>query len=187
MLKRWLMTCMAGIALLSGCASTIDPKDETLSLVYGYFDMDDAPSNFEWVSIKKYGDDDLWYNARGRKDGLFLHVGVAPGSYQVDAFGGMGGIPLLTRKPYKYNFGNNGRNDTAIRIRAPGVYYMGAYKYVDHPGGFFKQAKFEMKPIPHTSEKEVLQRVISTLESDSGLKMYTHQIDMAKRRMATLK
>lgn len=188
---RALPAFLCSLTLLSvslgGCAGTpIDPKDDSVSLVYAYFDMADAPSNLEWASLKRYGEkENLWYSMAAR-EGLVFHIGITPGSYQIEKFGGMGGIPLLTRKPYEYLFGTQGRNDTAVRITKPGVYFLGAYKYIDHAGGLFKADKFEMKPLPAPSEKEVLQRLITLLESDSELKMYGRQIALAKRRLSEL-
>lgn len=185
---RWLLAVAACGLLAAGCASKgdpIDPKDETLSMVYGYFDMKDAPSDLRWVSIKKYGDKPLFYGA-GAKEGLFWHVGVASGSYQVETFGGQGGIPMLTSRPYRYNFGTRGRNDTATRIQKPGLYYMGTYKYVEHRGGFMEADKFEMKPSKTPSERELLQRLVKEMESDDELKIYTRQIGWAKKRLAEL-
>ncbi len=196
MSTRWmsvqtLWTSLCSVTLLAlilgGCAGTpVDPKDESVSMVFGYFDMADAPSNLEWASLKRYGDKDpRWYDMAARQ-GLVFHIGIAPGSYQVEKFGGMGGIPLLTRKPYEYHFGTRGRNETAVRITKPGIYFLGAYKYVDHAGGLFKADKFEMKALGAPSEKELLQRLIALLESDSELKMYRRQIALAKQRLAEL-
>jgi len=173
--------------VLGGCAGTpIDPKDESVSLVFGYFDMADAPSNLQWASLKRYdAKEPVWYDMAAR-DGLIYHIGIASGSYQVEKFGGQGGIPLLTRAPYEYNFGTRGRNETAIRIQTPGVYFLGAYKYIDRPGGLFKADKFQMKPIKEPSEKDLLQRLITLLESDSDTKIYTRQIAWAKKRLVEL-
>ena len=184
-----LWTCLLGAVLvLNGCASAppVDSKDESVSIVFGYFDMADAPSNLQWVSLKRYGDKEaVWYDMAAR-DGLVFHVGIRSGSYQVEKFGGMGGIPLLTRQRHEYNFGTRGRNDTAIRIQKAGIYFLGAYKYVDRPGGLFRADKFEMEPLKTPSEKELLQRLITMLESDSELKIYTRQIALAKKRLAAL-
>jgi hypothetical protein len=43
-----------------------------------------------------------------------------------------------------------------------------------------------MKPIKEPSEKELLQRLIRLLESDSDTKIYTRQIAWAKKRLAEL-
>ena len=116
MKARWLIPLTLAF-LLAGCASTedVDVKDATVSLVFGYFDMKDAPSDLEWVSLKRYGTADEkqkagWSYTLAAKEGLFFHVGIRPGSYQVDRFGGTGGIPLLTRRPFEYDFGGRGRN-----------------------------------------------------------------------------
>jgi hypothetical protein len=185
MLNRWKLVIVGFGFVLAGCASTpVDPKDEALSLVYGYVNMSDAPSKLEWVSIKKYSGEGGRYNLPA-KDGLFWHIGVEPGSYQVEKFGGTGGF-FLARHEYEYNFGTRGRNESAIRITNPGMFYMGAYKYVDHPGGFLKQDKFDMKPTKEPSEKEVLRRLIKQLESDDDMRPYTRQLELAKKRLATL-
>lgn len=171
--------------ILGGCAGTpIDPKDESVSLVFGYFDMADAPSELEWASLKRYGEKESGWYTMDARDGLVFHIGIGSGSYQVEKFGGDGGI--LSRGRYEYNFGTRGRNETAIRIQKAGIYFIGAYKYLDRPGGLFKADKFHMKPIKEPSEKELLQRLIAVLESDSDYKIYTRQIALAKKRLAEL-
>jgi hypothetical protein len=123
----------------------------------------------------------------GAKEGLFFHVGIRPGSYQVDRFGGMGGIPLLTRRPFEYDFGGKGRNRTATRIHRPGVYFLGAHRYVNHAGkGFFEADRFDMAPAKSPGEKELLQQLIQHLEADRELARYTRQIERLKKRLAEL-
>lgn len=186
---KWLLPVLLSLGVL-GCASgpgKIDPKDESLSLIYGYFDMTDAPSNVEWVFIKNYGNSkDEGYRI-GAKDGLFLHVGVEKGSYQVSTFGGVGGIPMLTRRDFRYDFGSKGRNSTALRITTPGVYFLGAHRYVNHAGkGMFDPDKFEMRPARTPTEKEVLKKVIQQLESDADLAEYKRALRLAKQRLSAL-
>jgi hypothetical protein len=188
--RRWLLTTAMAL-VLTGCASgpPVDTRDETRSLVFGYFDMTDAPSKLEWVSLRKYDTTQKpgeWYGLAVR-DGLFFHVGIGPGSYQVEKFGGMGGIPLLTRRPFEYDFGSKGRNGTAVRVREPGLYFLGAHQYVNHAGkGLFAPDKFEMKPVTTPTEKELLQRLVKELESDKALSGYTRQLGLARRRLAEL-
>src|SRR5688500_7643076 len=186
---KWLLSVLLALAVL-GCASgpgKIDPKAESLSVVYGYFDMADAPSSLDWVFIKQYGNNkDEGYRV-GAKEGLWLHVGIEPGSYQVATFGGVGGIPLLTRRDFRYDFGSKGRNSTALRITKPGVYFFGSHRYINHAGkGFFSPDKFEMRPAPKPGEKEVLKMVIHQLETDKDLAEYTRALRLAKQRLAAL-
>src|SRR5262245_53087908 len=188
---RWLLTAVMAF-VLAGCASgpgSVDTKDGMLSLVFGYFNMKDAPSSLEWVSLKRYDSakkEGEWYNLAAR-DGLFFHVGIRPGSYQVDKFGGMGGIPLLTRRRFEYDFGGKGRNDTAVRIEKPGIYFLGAHQYVNRAGnGLFASDRFEMKSATTPTEKELLQLLIKELESDNAPSGYTRQLGLARQRLAEL-
>src|SRR5918996_3560271 len=157
--------------LVAGCGGTpVSSSDETLSLVFGYFDMKEAPTKVQWVGLKQYGSKDAGTYTISAEDGLFFHVGIEPGSYQVDKFGGSG----FLRGDYVYNFGGKGRNTTAIRIQKPGVYFLGAHRYVNHAGkGLFAPDKFEMVSTKAPSEKELLQRLIKRLENDRELAAYT--------------
>ena len=182
-----LFVVLSFLLIIGGCAGArVDPKNESVSLVYGYFDMKGAPSSLEWVSIKRYGGDEPAFYRIRTYDGLFFHVGVEPGSYQVEQFGGVGGIPLLTRRDFVYNFGTRGRNGSAVRVQRPSIYFMGAFKYVDHPGGFFKADTFDMEATKQPTEKEVLQRLIKELEADKDYREYTRQLGLAKKRLVEL-
>ena len=176
---------LLAVALLAACGGTapVASDDETLSLVFGYFDMGDAPTKVNWVGLKQYGGKDAGTYNLAVKDGLFFHIGIEPGSYQVDKFGGS----AFLRGDYVYNFGSKGRNTTAIRIQKPGVYFLGAHRYVNHAGkGFFAPDKFDMEPAKSPSEKDLLQRVIKRLESDSSLAPYKRQLRLARERLAKL-
>ena len=171
------------ILLVAGCATSapVDPKDPSLSLVYGYIDMADAPSSLGWVRIKLYDGKNEGYQAAVRK-GLFFHVGLEPGPYQVERFGRH--PTFFSNTEYSYDFGTRGRNETAIRIDKPDVYFVGAYKYVDIPTGWFEQGKFKMERTKTPSERELLTRLLAILQDDYG--QYGRQIAMVRQRLAQL-
>lgn len=176
-LLRWLLL----IVLAAGCASTPDAPQkpaDAVSIVFGFFDMTAAPSDLEWISLKRL---DSRENERYRvsaRDGFFFQLGVWPGAYEVDQFGGSSGFPPLTRRPVEYDFRANGRNPTAIRIDRSGVYFLGAYEFVAPSG--------EMRALAVPSEKQLLQRVIRELETDRALRGRTRELQMAKARLAEL-
>src|SRR5687767_12081675 len=93
--RRLLFAAFSAAALAAGCstpATPADPKDPRLSVVVGYFDMRQAPSPVDWVSLKSYNADaGGGYRVPG-ENGVFLHVAVEPGAYQIDRFGGMSGL-----------------------------------------------------------------------------------------------
>jgi len=181
MTRRRLAPFLGLLALLvAGCASThVDPKDQSLSLVYGYIDMADAPSSLGWVKIKLYDGKNAGYQVLGHK-GLFFHVGVVPGPYQVERFGRY--ATFFSNTDYSYEFGTRGRNETAIKIDKPGVYFMGAYKYIAVPTGWFQQDKFRMERTKTPTERELLTKVLAILQDDYPA--YTWQIAMVKQRLA---
>ena len=191
--KRSVLLAAAAALALAGCSTPrepADPADPRLSVVFGYFDMKQAPSPVEWLSLKSYGSDaHNGYTLPGEK-GLFLHVAVEPGAYQVDRFGGMSGVRVggisFFGSNHQYSYSALGRNDTAIRITRPGAYYLGAYEYVANRRGWLEQDEFEMRPLPAPDERELLLKVQHRFETDSRLQPYTHQLDLVRRRVAEL-
>ena len=165
MIRRRLAPFLGLLALLvAGCASDpVDPKDQSLSLVYGYIDMADAPSSLGWVNIKLYDGKNTGYLVSGHK-GLFFHIGVEPGPYQVERFGRY--ATFFSNTDYTYNFGTRGRNESAIKVDKPGVYFMGTYKFVYVPTGWFEQDKFRMERTKTPTERELLTKVLTILQDD---------------------
>ncbi|HEX9392651.1 MAG TPA: hypothetical protein VF928_15175 [Usitatibacteraceae bacterium] len=175
---------------VAGCASEprqltqAELEDPNRSIVFGYFDMQDASTKLDEVSIKQYSSSPLYFSA-GIKDGMFFRFYLLPGSYQVDTFTGASGI--FGGDTTRYHYGSEGRNDTAIHIQKPGVYFLGAYRYVKHDQGWFKNDKFEMKPIQSPSERELLQKLIVIVEGYGNSVPTRMKLDMLKKRLAELR
>lgn len=150
---------LASVLALSGCVSTgpsRDMNDPTNSLIFGYIDMEDAPTDLEYAHVKQvFPPSEYPYWWMGAEDGILYNGVVPPGGYQMANFGGssfLGG-------PVEYNFPNYGRNQTAVRIDSPGIYFMGAFKYVEVDTGFLEADKFSMEPIASPGERELLERI----------------------------
>lgn len=182
---------LPALLLSSGCAfnqpDPIDPKDKNRSVVFGFFDMKDAPSwgGIDWVSVKQFKPTKAYFPA-AVEEGLFYHVGIPNGSFQVDTFGR--NTRLYSNTIYTYNFGSKGRNKTSRVIKAPGVYYLGSYKYsaIDS-GSIFRPDNFKMIESKSPSEKVLLTKVLKIMQDDSDLAIYTHQIRRIKKRLKQLK
>ncbi len=189
----FLFIILPAILLSSGCSlfsekKVIDKNDQTLSVVFGYFDMENAPSwgGIDWVSIKQYKPEQSYYPC-GVDEGLFWNIGVKQGaSIQVDKFGRHTRWYSNTR--YTYNFGGQGRNDTSKVIKKPGVYFLGSYEYkpIDS-GSFFKPDGFGMDKSKSPSEKQLLTKLLEIMKNDSDLAVYTNQISMIEKRLHQLK
>lgn len=194
-ITRLLITgCILLPALLlsSGCSlfskeDPADPNDKTLSVVFGYFDLEDAPSwgGVDWVSIKQYKPKPSYYSS-GVDDGLFYNIAISnKSSIQVDEFGR--NTRWYSNATYTYGFGSNGRNETALVIKKPGVYFLGSYKYkAIESDSFFEADKFNMVKSKSPTEKQLLTRVLKLMQEDSDLNIYHNQIRMIKKRLKVL-
>ncbi|MDH5766818.1 MAG: hypothetical protein OEZ38_12475 [Gammaproteobacteria bacterium] len=186
-----LFIILPSILLSSGCAlfgteESVDANDKTLSVIFGHFNMEEAPSwgGIDWVSVKQYKPKVGYYQA-GVDEGLFWHIGVTNGSIQVEQFGR--NTRFYSNATYTYNFGSKGRNETSRIIKKPGVYYLGSYKYVPvESGSFFQPDNFDMKKTKSPSEKELLTLVLKKMQEDSDFSVYKHQIGMIKKRLKQL-
>jgi len=184
--KRWTFVTLAALALVGGSmtAEAVDAKEDSTSLVFGYVDVKDAPASIDWVSLKRSGGRPGYYRL-GLTNGVYCYIGVEPGSYQVEKSGGVKG-GLIFGNAVEFEYGTRGRDATALRVGTPGVYFMGAHRFVAQDGARFAVGRFEMQAVQSPTEREVLERLIELLESDKDLKAYTREIGFAKRRLAEL-
>ena len=166
--------------LLSACASVpmVDPTDTSRSVIFGYLDMADADADLDWVYAKNYGGTGGY--TISAEDGLFYHVAVGQGPYQIIRFGGSG----FLAGDVIYSFPETGRNETAIVIDRPGAYFAGSHKYVEVETGFLEQSKFDIKTMTTPSEKTVLQQVLQKMRKTNP--EYQHAIRLVERRLAEL-
>jgi hypothetical protein len=154
------------LGLLAGCASSGPERnidDPTNSLVFGYVDMNDAPTSVSsaWImQVAPPSDTPYW--GLGVTNGLFYNSYLPPGSYQLSKLGGSG----FFAGQHEYSFPRQG-NQTALRITKPGIYFLGSFKYKKAKSGMFEQGKFAIEKINKPTEAELLKRI---LEDDSKIR-----------------
>jgi len=181
-MKHRIGSVFALIALLAGCASggpERDINDPTNSLVFGYVDMDEAPTSVSYASLMQVAPptEAPYWSLTVRK-GLFYSAYLPAGSYQLSRFGGSG----FLAGEHQYNFGRQG-NQTALRITKPGIYFLGSFKYKKVSSGLFEQGKFSIDKIDKPAEAELLKRIL-----DEGTDMKTSAWnDKIRARLAQLK
>lgn len=154
------------LVLLTGCSSSgpeRDINDPTNSLVFGYIDMEDAPTGVEYATVMQVSPPtEAPYWGLGVKKGLFYNSYLPPGSYQLSSFGGSG----FFAGQHEYSFPRQG-NQTSLRITKPGIYFLGSFKYIKVKSGVFEQGKFSIEKINKPTEAELLKRI---LEENSEIK-----------------
>jgi len=161
MKKRTILGLVAFAAMLflGGCASSgpaRDINDPANSLVFAYIDMEDAPTEMSYANIRQvFPKSEEGYWGMGVDDGLLFNQYLPAGGYQMANFGGAG----FWSGEHEYSFPIYGRNVTAVRADKPGIYFLGAYKYVEVDTGFFEQDKFNIAPMASPAEKELLTRI----------------------------
>ncbi len=165
-----------------------DYNDQSLSIVFGHFDMKDAPSKIDYAKAQHYiPKPEGIYNCRVLKDKqTFFHHGIRLGSMQVVEFGAYeSGVLFKPAAIYTYNFGYRGRNQTARRIKKPGVYFLGSYKYV--AGKKIDNHQFDYKIINTEApkEKEILKKLLKEyyLKNEKSKKKFIRQIKMIQKRL----
>ena len=167
---------LVALGLLVACASEPgrEINDPTNSLVFGYIDMDDAPTSVDSASLIQVAPpSDKPYWGLSIRKGLFYNSYLPPGSYQLAQLYGSG----FFAGQHEYNFPRQG-NETALRIKTPGIYFLGSYKYVKVSTGFFAQPKFNIQKTTKPTEAELLQRI---LDNDSELKKSVWGAKIRKR------
>jgi hypothetical protein len=146
---------IGALIALSGCttggaqrAPANPMTDPERSLIFGYIDMSAAPRDSRWISLfQALPKTETPYRNDSWQGGLFYFVDLEAGSYQLSGFGGDG---------FDCKFQKYGRNKTAARIGARGVYFMGAYRYTDDSRLLLPGTFFDIEPLKSPTERELL-------------------------------
>lgn len=159
--RLFLVFALFVLATVPGHANKGTPiriGDPNHSLVFGYIDMSDAPTKVQGAWMQQLSPPtDAPYWSMGIEKGLFYNTFIPPGTYQLSKFAGSG----FMAGGHEYHFPRQGRNQTAVIIDEPGIYFIGAFKYVKaKKGGMFKRAKFSIEPISAPDEAELLRRIL---------------------------
>jgi hypothetical protein len=130
------------------------------SLVFGYIDMEGAPTGVNAASIMQVSPpSETPYWALAVNKGLFVNAFLPPGSYQLSSFSGSG----FFAGPHEYIMPRQG-NETSLRIVKPGIYFLGSYKYEKVKTGMFERGKFAIERTNTPTEAELLKRVLDDSE-----------------------
>ena len=153
------------LAACSGWQKVDDPPDTTV-MVYGYLDMEDAPTVVDYFHLKQVKPKtDTPYWSTAVDDGYFYGTGLVPGSYQFSNFGGMNCLlgNFLCGTPHEYSFPSQA---DGFRFPKPGLHYLGSYKYKHIDRGMFKADNFDIERTKKPTELEVLQKILPHYKDD---------------------
>ncbi len=152
---------LALAVVLASCSANPVPKppkpDE--SFIFGYIDMEDAPTWLHWATIRQFKPPTKKpYFSAGAYQGVFYNWYFGPGSYAVTKFGGSAGRT-------NYTFGIP-RQLTEMRVKfdKPGIYFLGSFKYKDIKTGFFEQGKYDLEKADKPTEKEVVEKLLKLVK-----------------------
>lgn len=131
-------------------------NDES-SLVFGYIDMADAPSDLRWIQMKRIRPETKtpYYPLRVQK-GLIYRSYVPNGLYKFDKFGGysfrLGGIEMTYAFP-------QGKQEIDPVIKDPGIYYLGTYKYQKLDAPAF-EIRYRLVRVAQPTEEKLLRQLL---------------------------
>lgn len=163
-----LSALLLAAATLTGCSTwqKVDDPPESTALVYGYLDMEDAPTVLDYLHLKQVKPkSERPYWSTGVDKGYFFASGLVPGSYQFSNFGGVNCLigGFLCGTPHEYSFPAQGEG---FRFPRPGLYFLGSYKYEHIDRGFFKSDNFDIEPTKKPAELEVLKKILPHYQGD---------------------
>lgn len=169
-----LISLMSASLAACGSPKLVAPEGDGESLVYGYIDMDEAPTRLDWVSMKRMRPltKTPYYNF-WVVDGVFFRGSVQPGVYKFDQFGGHSGWKNLNAS---YAFPSQGKGELDREITQPGLYFVGAYSYKKVKTGFFEAGKFDLVSSNKPTEREILQKILPYAKHE-------HWKDMIEKRL----
>lgn len=155
-MKRTLLLILMIAALLtSGCMGGMisNPKSKDASLVYGFIDLKGGSTrglvrDVELTSVDE--DKPATYYSGSIKFGLFFFSSIPPGSYMLTSFEGHGSTVL--GYDYRYNLPPYSQSDYKLKIKKPGIYYMGSHKF--NKAG---KKSFTLKRVKTPTEKQLLE------------------------------
>jgi len=164
-----LMVVFAGCARISGSRDTLSPpldkgQKRSGSFVFGYFDMEFAGPDLDWTLLYRFEQGEQTKTIPMRTlDGVYYLEHVPPGAYTIGEFGGratefFSSGEIILWRPYFYTIG--AEEAFRVKIEKPGIYYVGAHKFLLIKGGMFHNDKFELKLMDHPTQKEVLTKII---------------------------
>ncbi len=132
------------------------PRSAAVSLVYGHLDLRDAPTALEWVELQQVAPPTgtPYYQMRVH-EGVFYMEKFPTGVFRLGEFGGQrwNGRHVAYALP---------RQAPALRltIDAPGLHYLGSFRYREVARGGASAPRFELDRVPEPSEAEVLRAIL---------------------------
>jgi len=159
---------------LTACGASkflAEPSSDKVSLVFGYIDMSDAPTELTWIRTRRIRPDYSEERGAAVLDGMFYNTWQTPGSYKFLSFGGYFNNGM-TR--YVNQMPAQGRSKLDAVIKKPGVHYLGSYKYVRTPDN-----SFELVAVKQPTEKQLLLK----LKEYSKIPYWTTIIDKRLKRL----
>ena len=150
---------LVGLASCSSVQPFQEPFSDESSLVFGYLDMGGAPSDLRWINMKRIRPlGDRNYYGFNVELGMIYRTHVPEGLYKFHEFGGysfrLGGIDTT------YAFPTQGKHDMDPVIKAPGIYYLGSYKYVKQEAPAL-EIRYTLVKVKEPTEGELLRRLLS--------------------------
>lgn len=165
MRTRNLFVLLSFAILVVGCAgpAPFTEARDGRSLVVGHIDMEEAPSDLDWLSLRQVAPKtDKPYWGTWTREGTFFHHNIPVGSFQVDSFGGR-----AWNTDYEYEVPRQAGADMRLRIDEPGIHFMGAFRYVEIDTAWYKPDAYDLARVDSPTEKQVLEALLPEAKGTS--------------------
>ncbi len=188
---RLIVIILIAAFFIIDCSNSVSKKEShntnsslKSSLIFGYIDMKNAPGKeLTGIHARRYPfKPKIYLDFEIDKGNLFWYSSVVkPGPYQIEEFYSYDFIQeTLEFGSYVYNFSIS-ENKTAIRVKKPGIYFMGSYRYVMLKN---KRSDYDLITITNPSKKDLLIR-LRTMFIKMDKNKYSKQIKMITDNLKT--
>lgn len=159
MRKIGILGLCAFALALGGCGGGQKQLEEmeanNTAFVFGYVDMEEAPTSLEHFQVRQVKPKvKKPYWSYRTHEGIFYMENVPVGSHQFSRIGGPGGF-FSSANYYYFNFP---RQTGGFKVDKPGVYFLGAFKFVKS-GSIFNR-KYDIQKTDKPLSGELLAKIM---------------------------
>ncbi|AUX42654.1 uncharacterized protein SOCE26_040870 [Sorangium cellulosum] len=139
-----------------------DPTSPDHSFVFGHIDLEELPTEIDYVILRGWEGGEVTEFIRLRLDGGTFYAEYVPrGTYFVSQLGSSHGFMRTSMGTYALS---PEASPIWVVVDRPGIYYMGSWRYRPVEANVFSPSEFALEPVSRPAPGELLQALLPHAE-----------------------